>query len=153
MLHPFWDTQKIWHWSILWSLGMDQGYLSIIGWSSIGGYMMVIWWLYDGEWWLMMVNDGYITGWWYTYPSESQLGLWNSQYMESHKKCSKHFQTTNHRRNDLVHSKDWPPLNHQVGCHIPWKILQVKRRTVLPALVQPSNECGPTVDLPNISLI
>ena len=33
-----------------------------------------------------------ITGWWYTYPSEkyeSQLGWWHSQYMESHKKCSK----------------------------------------------------------------
>ena len=37
-----------------------------------------------------------ISGWWYTYPSEkyeSQLGLWNSQYMESHNPAM--FQTTN----------------------------------------------------------
>ena len=24
----------------------------------------------DGQWWLMMFNDGYISGWWYTYPSD-----------------------------------------------------------------------------------
>ena len=72
--------------------------------------------------------------------------------MESHKKCSKHFQTTNQIRNDLVHSKDWPPLNHQVGCHIPWKILQVKRQN---RAARPwsnlQTKCGPTVDLPWIS--
>ena len=36
-------------------------------------------WLTDGEW---------LTGWWYTYPSEKyerQLGWWHSQYMDSHK--------------------------------------------------------------------
>ena len=39
-------------------------------------------------------QDPIISGWWYTYPSEkyeSQLGWWNSQYIESHKFM---FQTT-----------------------------------------------------------
>jgi hypothetical protein len=37
-------------------------------------------------------NHLYITGWWLTSPSEKytrQLGWWHSQYMETHKKCSK----------------------------------------------------------------
>ena len=41
-----------------------------------------------------------VTGWWYAYPSEKyeiQLGLWHSQYMESHK-----IHVPNHQPGDYV---------------------------------------------------
>ena len=49
----------------------------------------MILWVYPDLIVLCWINSAQpTTGWWYTYPSEkyeSQLGWWNSQYMDSHK--------------------------------------------------------------------